>query len=54
MNSKEIEIKTGKNKRGTRRICSRMQLAQRKALITSKNEITREFTTCHPSSYPLI
>ena len=52
--SQGIEIKTGKNKMGTGTKCSRTKLAQGKSFDYIREQDYREFTTCHPSSYPLM
>ena len=51
--SQGIETKSGKNKKGTEENSSRTQLAQRKSFDCIQEHDYREFTTSHPSSYPL-
>ena len=52
--SQKIEIKSGKGERGRKRDLLKDVICTKKSFDTSQEQITREFTTCHPSSFPLI
>ena len=50
----EIKTKSGKGRRERKVDLLKDEISTKENFDYSENKITREFTTCHPSSFPLI